>query len=485
MIQTVLVADYGTSNVRVLAVDVSCGACVASNSVKYSATEGQGGLCELDANAIWESTQLCVERTLTQAMQLGCQIRGISFSFFGDSLLPVDAAGEPVGPLILCMDPRGQEEADELTQKLTQARLIELVGSEYDFACTGAKILHFLRHSAEARRAERFYTIQQFILRKLGLPDVNDVTMACRKSLLDNRRRVWSEELLRAIGITAEQLGTITDGYCPVGSIERFGRVILPYAITVFPGAHDSDCGYVGLGISDLHSGAVAEVAGTFDHIGMIVPGYVNAHQEHPDASIWSGCGPLPQSTSCLSAYETSGALMEWFMRQIVGSTAPEAYAQLWNAAVFDASGTVSVDPRFSAGQGAISGLTVGTTRAELFAGVIETLTFETRRCLEVCNSVAPEPIRCVRIGGGGAKESRWVQLRADITGIPYQRMREVEGSALGAAILAAYGLGIYRTIPEAADHMVAVERTYEPRQELHARYEQRYQAYLRRYARR
>ena len=129
MIQTVLVADYGTSNVRVLAVDVSCGACVASNSVKYSATEGQGGLCELDANAIWESTQLCVERTLTQAMQLGCQIRGISFSFFGDSLLPVDAAGEPVGPLILCMDPRGQEEADELTQKLTQARLIELVGS--------------------------------------------------------------------------------------------------------------------------------------------------------------------------------------------------------------------------------------------------------------------------------------------------------------------------------------------------------------------
>lgn len=480
MIPVILVVDYGTSNVRVNGVELEHGRTVVSNSVKYRPAAARPGYCELDAEQMWEVTQSCMKCSLDELELDKYQIRGINFSFFGDSFVPVDKDGNATHNLFLCFDPRGGEEAEEIIEKVGADRLLSLTGDIYESGCTGAKILFYKRHMPELNaRTEKYYTIQQFILRKLGVEDVNDITLACGKSMMDNEKGVWSEEILQAVGVTKEQLGRIVEPTHILGEIDTFGKVKLPYPVKIFPGVHDSDCGYVGLGINEESKSCVAEVAGTFDHIGMIVHGYTNCHALHPTEDIWSRRGPLPDSTSALSAFAASGAVMEWFMTEIIGNSRQETYQELWNHSVFDGLDGLKLTPGFANSKGTITGLSITTTKYDIFRAIVEMLTFETRRCIELCQKVNPYGIDTVRIGGGGAREEKWVQLRADITGKTFQSMNELESSALGSAMLASVGLGIYKNVAEAAEHMVSVKKTFTPDEEIHKKYEAKYQEYI------
>ncbi|RGV96666.1 hypothetical protein DWV97_08790 [Ruminococcus sp. AF14-10] len=480
MIPVILVVDYGTSNVRVNAVEVDGGKTVESNSIKYRPIVTQSGYYELDAEQMWDETQKCMEKTVKNVELEKYIIKGISFSFFGDSFVPVDEKGNATHNLFLCFDPRGEEEAKEIMEQVGKKKILHLIGDTYESGCTGAKILYFKKHFPELdKKTAKYDSIQQFILGKIGVEDVNDITMACRKSMMNNEKMVWSDEILNAVGVKENELGKIVDPTCKLGEISKFGEVDLPYPVMVFPGAHDSDCGYVGLGINEESKSCVAEVAGTFDHIGMIIGGHVNCHELHPTEDIWSGRGPLPDSTSALSAFATSGALMEWFMTEIVGNSEQEMYKDLWDHAEFNGEEGVELTPRFAMSDGMISGLSITSTKYDIFRAIVEMLTFETRRCIELCQKVNPYGIDIVRIGGGGARERKWVQLRADITGKVYQSMNEIESSALGSAMLATVGLGIYENVADAAKHMVGVKETFKPNKEIQKRYEEKYQRYL------
>ena len=297
--------------------------------------------------------------------------------------------------------------------------------------------------------------------------------------MMNNEAIRWSDEILKAVGVTEEQLGRIVEPTTKLGKITQFGRVKMPYPVEVLPGAHDSDCGYVGLGINEESRSCVAEVAGTFDHIGMIIHGHVNCHELHPTEDIWSGRGPLPDSTSALSAFATSGALMEWFMTEIIGNSRQETYKDLWDHVTFDGSDGLELTPGFDSSNGSINGLSITSTKYDLFKAIVEMLTFETRRCIELCQIVNPYGIDTVRIGGGGSREEKWVQLRADITGKTFISMNELESSCLGSAMIASVGLGIYKNVSEAADHMVGVKKVFEPNTEVSKLYEEKYQKYV------
>jgi len=189
--------------------------------------------------------------------------------------------------------------------------------------------------------------------------------------------------------------------------------------------------------------------------------------------------GPLPNTSVCLGAFPTSGALLEWFMREINGDTSQLAYSRLWEATTFDGTGTVMVYPQLSSSDGAFSGIGLATKRIDLFRAVIESLTFETRRIIDECKRTKNGIIRRVRIGGGTAQSPEWLQLRADIMGIVFESTANLEVSSLGAAILAAKEIGVYSDILHASQAMVQVKDIYAPNFKIGSRYEDMYQNYL------
>lgn len=481
----ILVVDFGTSNVHVNAVNCENGEIIFSASEKYSMYCPKSGYVELNPDEMWKKSQSGVARAAGGLEQSGepYKIEALSFSFFGDHVIPADEEGNALYNLIQCFDIRGKVQAEELNHAIGKDVLIRVTGDISESTSCSSKIRFILEEMPDiGKRAVRFYNIQQFVLNKLGLPAVNDLTMACTKRMVDLEHEVWYGPLLEAVGISEHQLGRIVNSQEIIGKVDSYGEVSFPEPVSVIPGAHDCDCGWLGAGVTDENQDVVGNITGTFEHFGFLADGYHNIYAEHPEWGIYSYRGPLKDSSVMLTAFDTSGALVEWFMREIYGDTSQEGYAKLWEKAKFRANNTVRIRPEFGSSAGCIEGLNLGHTITDIFSGIIEALTFESRRMLEICERVKKGNTNRVRIGGGGAKSADWIQLRADITGKTYESMKENEVSSVGAAILAASAAGIYPDVNTAAEHMVQIKTVYRPDMEIFELYQEKYKKYLEAY---
>lgn len=482
MRRLILVVDFGTSNVHINAVDVKDGTIPYAVSGKYQMMHPGNGYMELDPEEMWEKSEEGVRSIVDQITEMNDSIEAISFSFFGDNIIPVDAEGRALYRLLQCFDIRGDRQAQKLNAKLGTDHLIQKTGDACAFTSCSAKICYMLEEMEEIRGAQdiKFYSIQQYILRKLSLPDVNDQTMACTKRMVELKSGTWYEPLLKAVGIEKEQLGEIVLPSTVIGRIDSYGDVKLPNKVNVVPGAHDCDCGWLGLGVCDEKETMVGNITGTFEHFGYLADGCLNTYAAHPEWGVFSYCGPMKDTSVVLTAFETSGALLEWFMREIHGDVSKEAYEYYWKNAVFAGKNAVRVHPDFRNGRGAIEGLDLTQNKIHIFQAVIEALTLESRIMIETCERMKRGGIESVRIGGGHTKSPKWLQLKADITGKAYECTGQVEASSVGAAILAAAGSGIYENVSDAAAHMVQIKEKYEPDPEVHQVYEEIYQRYVR-----
>ena len=125
---------------------------------------------------------------------------------------------------------------------------------------------------------------------------------------------------------------------------------------------------------------------------------------------------------------------------------------------------TVTGPPEFvTDSSGVIVGLTLGTTRGDILKGIMEGVVFYHKT---VVDSVADAGItlRELRAVGGGSKSDAWLQVSADILGMPMVRTRVSEAGSLGVAILAAAGTGAFRSVEEGVQAMVALGERFEPR---------------------
>ena len=126
-----------------------------------------------------------------------------------------------------------------------------------------------------------------------------------------------------------------------------------------------------------------------------------------------------------------------------------------------------------------IAGLHLGTKRGEILKGIIEGAAFY---LMEIVDSLPGTGIKTdnFRAVGGGSRSDVWVQTCADIFGQPFTRPVITEAGALGAAIIAGVGSGVFESFAQGVSAMVKLECTFEPDLQKHARYQARYQYYRR-----
>ena len=470
--KNVLVVDFGTSKVRVNLVNTADGSFLDSSAREYQMISSKDGITELDVNEMWDAVVSCVE-DVVNSMGKNRKAEAISFSYFGDNLILADFDGNPLTNCILCFDARGKKEAEDINNALTEEWLIQTIGSPYTYMSTGAKILWMKRNNPEIfKKTAYFFTIQQFVNQKLGLEYVNDRTMAARKLMFDTEKDCWAEELLKLIGIQEESLGKVLPTDSVIGKIRRFGTVEFTEEVPVILGGHDCDLGIIGLGVGDEKEPVIADITGTYDHLAYLARGNLNLKKRRPEGKIESYSGPLENTSVCIGAFTTSGALLEWFMKEIVGDTKPSAYRKLWDQMKFDGESTLKVIPDFAGNHGRIEGLGLGIKQSDLFKAIIEALTMKSKEIIDELTALKEHGVEKVRIGGGAANSPEWIQLRADLTGLTFERMENIQVSALGAAVLAACATGIYKNIGDAVSHMVKVEKIYLPNMQLHEKYQ-------------
>lgn len=476
MMDIILIADFGSSNIRVHAIDAANGSIVAQHAKKYPILSPQNGFFEHDPNEMWENSVECV-RSVLEKLEPSAQIHALSFSHIGSSLVPMDDQGQATYNCILGMDSRAALEGEELRRRMGSKA--DALNTSFTFADLSpvAKVLYLRKHMPQAAaRSSCWVSIQQYILRRLGLDMVWDATEAGSHSCYDNLRRQWDTDVLEAAQIAPDTLGRVVLSHEVVGTITHYGDVKLPHPVPVVIGGHDAVMGTIGMGVYDETDDAVAEVTGSVD-VFCFLMNEVFCYSAEQLRSAREGSllmcepGPLKNTTMCLSGYKTAGALIEWFLREMCGGMQGDLFADLWSNIQLDGKGRVSIVPHFADAAGSISGLDLSVTRYDIYKACIEAITYEICSLLRSAESIKHGPCTRVRIGGGHANANRWVQFRADLTGRTYERMCNNEASALGTAVLAAYGVGLYPSVKEAVAAMVRVKDRFIPNPEVYEAY--------------
>ncbi len=325
----------------------------------------------------------------------------------------------------------------------------------------------------------------------LGGEPVTDYSLANRTLFLDLKRKAWSAETLDYVGMPVEKLPGLAQAGTEVGTVsaamaESLG---LPPNVRIVIGAHDQCVSATGVGA--IRAGLAAYGLGTYI---CITPTF----EAMPPAALMLASRLSVEQHALAGLYVsfyynlTGGALLKWFRDTFAPLEKAEARAQ--GVDVYDlllaempADPTdLMVLPHFAPtgppyfddqATGLIAGLTLETSRGQFIKGLLEGVTYYFREGLDRLAEAGIE-IDEYRVSGGGARSNAWLQIKADILGKPLVRPQITEASALGAAILASVGSGVYRSAEQAVAALVRVDRVFEPDPIRHRRYDESFARY-------
>ena len=464
--ETIIVMDFGTSGIKAAVIDVNDGNLIDLQAGQYPWKYPGEGMYEIDPQEMWDASQGSLQRLLT-ANAGSCRFLGITFSYFGNCLLLVDRDFNPTTNIILLADKRAKETYGELMKSNPQELYMQYARQPIRDSGSAIKVLWTKRNRPETfNKTSHMFDNQQFVLSKLHLEPVNDDSMASGKDVEDMKARKWSPELLDLFEIPQSWCSQrIVDSTTVIGTIDHYGEVKFPEALPVIVGAHDTECGVMGMGALPENPGIVSDVMGTYDQIGFFTD-FTN-RTDFPTTGGLTVRGPFGILKSRGRGYPSLGSSMEWFVKQFVPDQDRGVFGRLLNGCRFDGRNKVIMVPLFAKEKVSINGITLSTTMNEVFCAMIEGITFECADAIRELDAMMMEDrgqhIQMLRTSGGGSRTDCWLQLRSSIFGIPVLKAAHAQAPSTGAAVMACCALGIYPSFKQASDQMVQLGPIFEP----------------------
>jgi xylulokinase len=471
--------DLGTSGCKVAAF-AAHGQCLAQASRPYDMRQSQAGWAVLDSHEVWARVREAIREVASRTSH--DPITALATSSFGEAMVPVSRDRRILGNSILCMDARGAEHVARLEQELGQEAFYRInpniLGPQYSLP----KLLWLREHEpALFQQADHFLLWGDLVAFLLGCEPVTANSLANRTLLFDLARNDWSDELLAWSGIARQRLGRVVPGGTVIGEVAPAvaAELNLPRGVKVVAGGHDQCCNALGSGC--IEAGTAVCGIGTFE---CITPCYAqippaaqmlaeNLNVEHH----------LLPGLYVSFLFNQAGALVKWFRDTFAADVAgdEEIYARL-NAELPVEPTRLLTLPHFTPplwprsipdSAGVILGLRTSTTRGEILKSIMECETLYFADAMQSLQRMGVHTNSFIATGGG-ARSDAWLQIKADIFGIPFIRPRISEGSLLGAAMLAGISTGVFASAGEAASRFVAEDRTFLPDPTRHALYKEK-----------
>jgi xylulokinase len=317
-------------------------------------------------------------------------------------------------------------------------------------------------------RADRFLGWHELMTERLCGRAVIDRSLAGKFFGYDLARASWSAARLEAFEIEPRLLPAIEDWGTAVGTVGTAvaNELGLPAGVVVGVGALDTSCAAVGTGA--CRPGVAGLAVGSWE--SFVVP--VAAPPPAPAiAAATLSLGPHPGGTGLgVWSLSPNGTVVVERIRSLLGLSLAELGAELERCgpgpspviAVPHLSGATSPWRDGDRSEGAVVGMSLATTRADLVRAFLEGIALDLALTMERLRD-AGAAAAAFRVTGGGAQSAWWMQLKADLTGIPVEVVAEPEAGALGAAILAGVADGTYPSIEAAVDAIDVPVRRYEP----------------------
>ena len=377
------------------------------------------------------------------------------------------ATGVPLGPAIVWQDRRTADACAALRDTGREAAVQTTTGLVLDPYFSGTKIGWALANwprvaAAAAAGALALGTVDAFLRFRLtaGRVHATDATNASRTLLMDLATCRWDDALLALFGVPRAALPVITDCAGALGTAALFGR-----DIPITGSAGDQQAAAIGQAC--LSPGMVKATYGT----GCFV--LANAGGA-PPVSTHRLLSTVAWRLGGVAAYAlegsifTAGSAVQW-LRDGLGLIALAPETEALAASVADSGGVTFVPALAGMGaphwradaRGMLTGLTAGTTRAHLARATLEAMGQQTADLLD---ALAADGCRAtsLRVDGGMVANDWLCQDLADSLGVRVERPRVIETTALGCAMLAGVGAGLFASLAEASA-MARPDRVFVP----------------------
>jgi len=399
----------------------------------------------------------------------------ISFSSSGREVYPVAEDGSPLGPCLMTADTRGDEVAAETAARRSPEEWFRLTGHVPRRMDPVNRALWWRRkHPEVAARARWFMNWHEHYALALSGKPVVDASDAAAWATYDVASGAWSRDRIVETGIEARWLPEIRPNASPIGPIldSVAGRYGLPRDTLIVTGAWDAFAASVGAAAVD--PGVIGLACGTWHSFTVPVKAGWPVDLVHEGMNV--SPHPGPTGFAILRTDPNGMSVIDW-ARGVTELETSELADGLAEAA--PGPGGVFADPLLtplphvsaSAGSGgSIEGLTLATSGVDIVRALLEGIALHFAITVD---GLRRRGVECtlVRATGGGSRLDWWLQLHADVTGIPVEVVAQDEPGAFGAAILAGVGAGVYPSVSAAVDHLVRVSRRFEPDRERGARY--------------
>jgi len=426
------------------------------------------GWVEHDGDEIWTSVLHAVRGALRGSD--GRTIAAIGITNQRETtLLWERRSGKPVAPAIVWQDRRTSERCAALKRKGLEGAIRRKTGLVLDPYFSATKLEWQLGHG-HATRAKRgdlaFGTVDSWLLWKLtgGAVHATDPTNASRTMLFALRGLRWDDALLARFGVPRAVLPEVRP------SSGEFGRTRdvpgLPDGVPIAGIAGDQQAALFGQGC--VTPGTSKNTYGT----GCFLLTHTGTKPVLSRAGLLTtvACGARGEAAYALEgSVFIAGAAIQW-LRDGLGLLKGAAESDAMARSVEDSGGVVMVPAFVGLGapywrpdvRGGVLGITRGTTRAHIVRAALESLAFQSRDLVEAMAHDAGRRVTRLRVDGGAAANDFLMQYQADLLGVPVERPRVVETTALGAGLLAGLGVGFWSSHRE-LDRARRVERVFKP----------------------
>jgi xylulokinase len=485
----ILAHDVGTSGNKAVLVDTS-GKVKATAFVPYDVQYPRPGWAEQDPEMWWHAIVMTTRKVVKSSGITPKNIIGMVHATQMLGIVPMAASGKPLRPGIIWLDARAPEQSRRMMNKFLGRRVFALIaGAELSGKDALPKLLWLKENEPEVYRDMTcFLDVNGYLIYRATGKQVFEWSCASAVGF-DLGKKEWLSSIISYMGLDMSKFPALVRSIDRVGGLtaEAAKECGLVEGTPVFGGGGDAPAAATG-------SGAISEGDG---HIYLGTSGWVGiTTRKTPTGQ--GGVASLqssdPNKSLLMAETETAGACLKWIANEFYKAEQadpkiPNVYALMDQKvlAIPPGSGSLIYTPWMYGERNPVNdtwvrstffNLSADHTRDHLLRAVYEGISYNLRWIIEIIETKFKFPIPVLRVIGGGARGLPWMQIIADVTGRRVETVADpLEAGAVGIALTAAVGLGIYPDF-ESLKKIVHVEREFIPQDSNSETYNTLYKGY-------
>jgi xylulokinase len=487
--------DIGTSGTKTVLFDET-GKTITSALEEYPLYQPNIGWAEQDPEDWWKASRDGIKKVLAKSGVDPADISGIGLSGQMHGMVLLDADNKVLRRSIIWCDQRTTAECAQITSLIGEKRLIEITANPALVGFTASKIM-WVKNNEPAifEKIRKILLPKDYVRFRLTGEFATEVSDASGMQLLDVPGRCWSGEVLSKLGIDRSWLADVYESQVVSGKVsnEAASQTGLKAGTPVVGGGGDQAAGAVGNGI--VKPGVVSSTIGTSG----VVFAYLDKISIDPKGRVQTFCHAVPDTWHVMGVTQAAGFSLKWFRDNFCKE-------EMSVADLMDTDPYVLIDQeadKVKAGsngliylpyligertphldsdaKGVFFGLSTVHKKRDMIRSVMEGVVYSLKDCLSIISDMGVN-VSEVRASGGGGKSRLWKQMQADIFGLPITTTNSSEGPALGVALLAGVGTGVYKDVAEACDTAIQAKSIQQPDEGNVSIYSKYYDLYRRLY---